>query len=278
MGYKKLSNEQEKQLVQEYLNGETTQVLMQKYCFKTHKSIFDKVKKFYPNDYAQKIKEVKEKRKTYSYKMEKIQNEFDAYFLGLLLTDGYVNTCGRRNQVGIDLIDEDCISFLSTVIGKNYKRYSYEEENRQDRYRLILEDEDFVKNLERLGVVPRKSKIIKGPLLEEDEMKFIPYIIREIIDGDGTVSPTSYNGPQIKIVTMSKDFVDWLVDVLTNKMFLQDIHTRQNPETLLWTVETANILNIQKIIALCYNKPFGMNRKYEQLRKTFRDYNSCSIL
>lgn len=55
MGYKKLSNEQEKQLVQEYLNGETTQVLMQKYCFKTHKSIFDKVKKFYPNDYAQKI-------------------------------------------------------------------------------------------------------------------------------------------------------------------------------------------------------------------------------
>ena len=77
---------------------------------------------------------------------------------------------------------------------------------------------------------------------------------------------------------MSKDFVDWLVDVLTNKMFLQDIHTRQNPETLLWTVETANILNIQKIIALCYNKPFGMNRKYEQLRKTFRDYNSCSIL
>ena len=167
MGYKKLSNEQEKQLVQEYLNGETTQVLMQKYCFKTHKSIFDKVKKFYPNDYAQKIKEVKEKRKTYSYKMEKIQNEFDAYFLGLLLTDGYVNTCGRRNQVGIDLMDEDCISFLSTVIGKNYKRYSYEEENRQDRYRLILEDEDFVKNLERLGVVPRKSKIIKGPLLEE---------------------------------------------------------------------------------------------------------------
>lgn len=34
MGYKKLSNEQEKQLVQEYLNGETTQVLMQNIALK----------------------------------------------------------------------------------------------------------------------------------------------------------------------------------------------------------------------------------------------------
>lgn len=26
------------------------------------------------------------------------------------------------------------------------------------------------------------------------------------------------------------------------------------------------------------NKPFGMNRKYEKLRKTFRDYNNTSLL
>ena len=35
---------------------------------------------------------------------------------------------------------------------------------------------------------------------------------------------------------------------------------------------------ILKLIALVYNKPFGMNRKYNNLRKTFRDYNNDALL
>ena len=44
MGYKKLSHEQELQLVQEYINGTNVNVLMDKYGFKTKKSITDKRK------------------------------------------------------------------------------------------------------------------------------------------------------------------------------------------------------------------------------------------
>ena len=38
------------------------------------------------------------------------------------------------------------------------------------------------------------------------------------------------------------------------------------------------LYNILKLIALVYNKPFGMNRKYNNLRKTFRDYNNDALL
>ena len=105
----------------------------------------------------------------------------------------------------------------------------------------------------------------------------MPYILRGIIDGDGSVSPTSYGGTQFFIVTMSEDFKNWIVDILENKLYMVDIHTSQNKNGL-WRIETSNQYNILKLIALVYNKPFGMMRKYNKLRKTFRDYNSDALL
>lgn len=272
MGYKKLSNEQEKQLVQDYLNGIPVNVLMEKYGFKTKKSITDKVKKYYPNDYENIIKTAKINRKGYNYTLEKITSEFDAYYIGLLMTDGYIS---RENDVGLDLTDEDCISFLSKVIGKEYKIYS--QDNHKTRYRLILSDKQLVGNLQRFGIVHRKSYILDEPKLLPEEEKFIPYIIRGIIDGDGTVSPTSYGGAQFRIVSMSEKFIDWLIYILENRLFMIDIHKSQS-ETGIWVLETSNQYNILKLISLVYNKPFGMSRKYKILRKTFRDYNSDPLL
>ena len=272
MGYKKLSNEQEFQLVQEYIDGTPVKVLMERYGFATKKSIMDKVKKYYPDNYKELIENARNNRKGYNYKLEKIENEFDAYYLGLLLTDGYIV---GETKVGIDLIDEDCIQFLSKSIGKQSK--SYPQENHQTKYRLIISDKELVSNLKRLGVVKNKTYIIKAPQLLKEEEKFIPYILRGIIDGDGCVSPTSYGGAQFFIVTMSEEFANWIIDILENKLYMIDIHKRQT-ESGIWRIETSNQYNILKLIALVYNKPFGMMRKYNKLRKTFRDYNNDALL
>ena len=56
MGYKKLSNIEEQQLVLEYIAGTPVNELMNKYGFKTKKSITDKVKKYYPDTYQDIIK------------------------------------------------------------------------------------------------------------------------------------------------------------------------------------------------------------------------------
>lgn len=271
MGYKKISNEQELQLVQEYIDGTPVKVLMERYGFKTKKSIIDKVKKHYPDTYKKIIEKAREKRKGYNYKLEKINSEFDAYFLGLIMTDGYI----VENKIGIDLIDEDCIKFLSESIGKNYNIYP--QENKQTKFRLLLTDKELVNNLKRFGITERKSYNLSAPVLMKDEEKFIPYILRGIIDGDGSVSPTSYGGTQFFIVTMSVDFKNWIVDILENRLYMIDIHVRQNKDGL-WRIETSNQYNIFKLIALVYNKPFGMMRKYNKLRKTFRDYNSDTLL
>ena len=58
---------------------------------------------------------------------------------------------------------------------------------------------------------------------------------------------------------------------------MKDIRITVN-DNGLYRVETNNQDNIIKLIVLCYDKPFGISRKYTHLRKMFRDYNSDLLL
>lgn len=273
MGYKKLSKEQELQLVEEYRKGTPVVELMAKYGYKTKKSITDKVKKYYPDKYENIVKEAQSGRRGYTYSLSELTSPFDAYLVGLLLTDGYV--LSDRDGLGLDMTDEDVIAFVANTIGTKYT--SYDIENKKTHYRVLLTIPGISAEAERFGIVPRKSNIVPEPQLVEKERKFLPYIIRGIIDGDGSVAKTSCGGSQFFIVTKSEVFANWIKKVLENDFFMDDISIRINSEGL-YRIETANQYNILKLIALVYNKPFGMNRKYNNLRKTFRDYNNDALL
>lgn len=274
MGYKKLSVEQEKELVKKYLEGESVKTLMQIYDFASKKSITDKVKKYYPNDYKEIIKQAKNNRKNYNFSLKEIDSPFKAYLIGLLLTDGYV--IKDRNSIGLDMTDEDVIKFVAEIVGTNYKAYN--SENRKTRYRVLITQENIKEEVSRFGIIENKSLIIPRPQLTKQEEQYLPFIIRGIIDGDGSVSPTSYKGSQFFIVTKSKEFAEWIYEVLVDKFFMEDIHIRHRNSDQMYRIESANQYNILKLIALVYNKPYGMKRKYIELRKTFRDYNKDILL
>lgn len=273
MGYKILSKGQELQIVEEYRNGTPVIELMAKYGYKTKKSITDKVKKYYPNDYDKIITQARDNRRGYTYSLEKITSPFDAYLVGLLLTDGYV--LSDRDGVAVDMTDEDVINFIATTIGTTYKSYS--DNIHKTKYRVLITVPGIKQQVARFGVIPNKSLAIPRPQLLEEERQYLPYIVRGIIDGDGSVAKTSYGGAQFYVGTMSLEFANWIIEVLTKDFFMDDIHIRQN-ENGIYRIETANQYNILKLIALVYNKPFGMNRKYNELRKTFRDYNNDALL
>lgn len=271
MGYKLHSIEEEKQMVQEYINGVPVQTLMTKYGYKTKKSITDKVKKYASTDV---IQIARDNRKTYKIEFDGVTNCFNAYFLGLMLTDGYVQD---EHKFGIDLTDEDCIAFISKVTNKEYKAYESNDGIRKTRYRLIFSDEKSLKVLNKYGIIPNKSLVLQGPQLTEEENKYLPYIIRGIIDGDGCIYKTSYGAPAMYICSASYDFISWAKDVLENRLYFKELSITQS-ETGLWRIDTANQQNILKLITLVYDKPYGMERKYKLLRETFRDYNKDNLL
>lgn len=278
MGARRLSIEQEKQLVQEYLNGESVESLCQKYGYKTKKSITDKVRK-HTEDYELAIKQARQARRGWQYSFETIQNEFDAYFIGLLMTDGYLTS--RGTDLGIDLIDEDCIKFLSEVIGKEYKTYASDRSsltdkyNRQDRHRLVLSDSDLVEQAKRYGITANKTANLQGFALSNSESAFIPYLVRGIIDGDGCIFETSYGAPAVYIISQSKKFLEWVEELMTERLYFKHLRLRSTSDNL-YRLETAHQEDILKLMALVYDKPYGMSRKYNKLRKTFRDYNRGS--
>lgn len=270
MSAKILSNEQELQLVQEYLNGESVINLQKKYGYKSKKSILDKIKKHLGRALSEEeLKEIRDKRKGYSVDFSKINNPFNAYFIGLMLTDGYI--CDNT-KFGIDLTDEDAIAFLSDTIGKTYTSYTSEDENRKIRYRLILSDASQVEVLKRYDIVQRKSKILSGFELLEEEEVYLPYLIRGIIDGDGCIYTTSYGKPAFFIVTASKKFADWLTYILSHRFYMKDIHPYQTTNGI-WRIDTALEYNIRILKDIIYDQPYGMARKYNKLRETFNDYN-----
>ncbi len=268
---KKLSDIQEKRLVEEYRNGESIKKLMLKYNFATKKSITDKVKKHYPNSYREVFKEAKNNRKRYHINLTTINSSFNAYFIGLMLTDGYIQD---KNRFGIQLKDEDCINFISKITGKEYKRYKTN--NDTYYYRIIFSNNEEVENLKRFGITCRKSKTLLPLNLKKEEEKFLPYIIRGIIDGDGCIYYTSGHTPAFFVVTASYQFALWLKDTFEEKMFMEDVHLTTTSDGY-YRVETAYFFNLLKLMAIVYNKPFGMNRKYSLLRKMFRDYNGLFL-
>lgn len=273
---KKYTDEEELEIVRRYLNGERVSELTKEYGFKTKKSIEDKVKK-----YGYKMRTTSESlmlKKPYKdFSMRKIDSEFKAYFLGLIASDGYL-TNGR--QVGIDLTDEDCISFLSKMIGKEYKTYErYERENKdkeairdfcgeKTRYRLILNGKRYVEDFMAHGVTERKSLTIKSLILDKDEKEFLPYIIRGLLDGDGWIRK---DGKEFYICSASEKFATWIKDTLEKELDMTDLNlisstpNKNYENSVMYYVRTSDQRNIEILKNKCYDKPYGMSRKYNLL-------------
>lgn len=253
-GIAKYSPEMELQIVQEYMSGASAKDLANKYGFKTNKSILDKVKKYGGCVRSQREELMKDKIYE-SFSMQRIDSEFKAYYLGLILSDGYVT----HNTVGIDLTDEDCIKFLSSSIGKPYKAYE-RDGNRKTRFRLIINSPRLVNEVCRYGVVQNKTHILKGFELDDFESKFYPYIIRGLIDGDGWVRK---DGNEFYICTASYKFACWMRNILENKLYMNNINITKADG--VWQVRTASRKNIEILKLIVYDVPFGMSRKYKLL-------------
>lgn len=265
-----LSNEQELQLVQDYLNGESVSILQNKYGYKTKKSILDKVKKHLGRALTEEEKkEISVKRKGYSVNFSKINNPFNAYFIGLMLTDGYISD---DYKFGIDLTDEDAIAFISQITGQKYSYCQSNNINKKNRYRIIFSDKEQVQVLRRYGIVKNKTHILSGFDFLEEEEPYLPFLLRGIIDGDGCIYSTSYGKPAFFIITASKEFSDWLVKILSHRFYMKDIHSCQTTNGA-WRIDTALEYNINILKNIIYNQPYGMSRKYNKLRETFNDYN-----
>lgn len=252
-----------------YEQGYSTNEIAALAGYKTGKSIADKLK-------ANGIKLCTEtrlkKQKTYDENLfETINSDEKAYFLGLLLTDGWTT---RGDSIGYSTVDFDLIAYLSCYSGKSIQTVDRSNQtigpagtviNRKTEYRLCFTSKKMVKDLERLSVAPNKTLNLQGPNLSPQEMKYISSIIRGIIDGDGTFGFPSNSKKSIyfRIISMSKDFIDWCEWAL-ELLGMRGLKINQCKGGL-WRLESGQPENILILLYTVYKHPMGLERKRQKL-------------
>lgn len=252
----------EKNIIELYQSEYSSNEIAKLYGYKTRNSILQKLQKF--NVKRRDCNELRTKNKSYAgFSLKNIDSEEKAYFLGLLLTDGYINI--ERGYIGLELTDKDVIEFLSKYINVEYREILPSGKAKLNKYRITLYGRELLENTERLGMVNNKTYVTKGPDLTVSETKFLNYIFRGIIDGDGWIRK---DAKEFFICSASLDFIKWCEKAMLNLGFENiKVSFINNEYNGIYLIRTGSKYNLEVLREKIYNKPFGMMRKYNRLCK-----------
>ena len=263
---RKLSIEAEYEVKEKYESGYSILELTRLYGFKTKKSIYDIVRRR-----GGRIRTLEEELEVRNPKrkisFEKLDESFKAYFIGLMLTDGWVT----GNSIGLSMTDKDVIDYVCECFGKE-SNVIKKPGNRKLQYRFMTNNKRIVNEIKRFGIVERKSLTLQPPKLKKSEVKYLSYLMRGIIDGDGWIRK---DGGEFFICSASKDFLVWCKRVFENYYKFVPMNLIQGDNDV-WYVRTSDDSNMMLLYAHIYYDNFGMKRKRDKLLKRFREYNGRS--
>lgn len=233
---KRVTEEIEKAMIQDYKKIISSKKIANKYGFKTSKTVIDILEKHGVN--RRESKPITYYNTDY---FEKINSHDKAYILGLLLTDGYV--IKDYMGFGIQLKEEDgyILEKISHRIGKSAtvihidcegKRKKARENglknfvNAQDMKRLTAHNRKIAEDLKKLGMVRNKTYILRCPFIYK---KYLSSFFRGLWDGDGTIGIAKTKNIWCKIISASKLFIEDLFKIDIPFNFVIKTHSKACP-------------------------------------------------
>ena len=140
---------------------------------------------------------------------ETIETVEQAYWLGIMYSDGYV--LESKKGLGLGMIDKEHIEKFKQVIGAYEHKITEYFPSNSDKpcYEIIISDAKLYLDLNKLNVIPRKSsQQIHLPILNNEEL--MRHFIRGYYDGDGSFCYSICNN-------------DFKVSFVGNETFLTDL-------------------------------------------------------
>jgi intein/homing endonuclease len=179
----------------------------------------------------------------------KIQNENQAYLLGLLFADGCV--AKESNTISLVSNDIELIRHFKQSIKCN--KEIYRNPNHKNAYTFYFCSPKMKKDLIKIGCIPQKSLILKFPCLSK---KLIRHFLRGNFDGDGCITGTR----QIQAYFLGTfSFLTSVENFLSNVgIFCNKIQNNGN----IFRLRITGKENLKKLHGLLYdNSSFFLKRK-----------------
>lgn len=220
---------------------------------------------------------------------EKLDSKDKAYFLGFIYADGFITKRSQgQNILGITLAEDEPLEKFKKYINCNkpigiYKKInSYSDKSIE--HKLALISDKLVSDIEKLGVIERKTLILTFPDLSKD---LIPHFIRGYFDGDGSVflhkdSRKEYPEKVYLGINIcgTKEFLEGL---LSHLPFIEDnlcIYKELRKETNCWNIKFNSNIRSLNLYHYMY-KDCGdlyLSRKKEKFENFIKDKGSETII
>lgn len=209
---------------------------------------------------------------------DKIETQDRAYFLGLLFADGCNHFLEGKVTIGLNEIDKGILEsfkvFLeterpfiykaarpckSTKTGKVYES--------KPQYILALCSRHFCHALNELGMIPKKSLLLKFPAIDKN---LYPDFIRGYFDGDGCISHNKAITSIDLSLVGTLEFLSHIKDYLLHNSPIKSIKIK--PIGNAFILEISNILDALYFYDLIYKDSYSeirLQRKFDKFHSLY---------
>ena len=220
---------------------------------------------------------------------QELDSKDKAYFLGFIYADGFITKPSHgQNILGLTLAEIEPIDKFKKYIQTNKKVGYYKKtssySNKSYEYKLALNSDKLVSDIEKLGVIERKTLTLTFPNIRED---LIPHFIRGYFDGDGSVflhkdsrKEYSYNEYLGINICGTKEF---LVALTKHLPFLEEgqcIYKEERKETNCWNLKMISNIRSLELYHYMYKdcNDLYLSSKRETFENFIKDKGSTTII
>lgn len=199
-----------------------------------------------------------------------INNEFIAYFIGFVQTDGTITEQSRnRGRISIEINsgDRNLLEQMKEELNKLGLNATLGERTRDTQFKVDyqsvilrvfdLEFRQFISNY-----IPSGKKSDTVQFVKDIDSTYIKHYVRGLIDGDGSVGITSEGFPFVSFWTINESLAAGLENYffkLTNKHRSLNRTKRDDGITIVYTKEEAQLISEE----LYRDADIKLDRKYK---------------
>lgn len=216
--------------------------------------------------------------------LEKIDDEWKAYFLGWMYSDGNIQKDLGRMRISLSSKDEYILEYFSkkfyNCIKLSYRNGGYSTlimGNKCDvspKSILTINRKKICEDLVRLGCVPCKSLILKFPTSKQVPDYLIHHFIRGYFDGDGTVRNHRGIRGRSEVGIISSKF---FVKSLKKSLFLNKINSSIKQINRIYNLSICGNDDICSFANFIYkDATIYLKRKKDRFDNLFKSLNKAN--